>query len=95
MKSSHVKSPSRESGTSRSRKNRMASAPQRSAISRGFTMFPSDFESFCPSNCTQPWPRILRGKGSLALISIAGQITQWNRVMSFPMTWRSAGQYFL
>jgi hypothetical protein len=27
-------------------------------------------------------------------MSIAGQITVWNRVMSFPMTCRSAGHHF-
>ena len=42
-----------------------------------------------------PWPKTCRGSGSFAAISIAGQMTAWNRVMSLPMTWRSAGHHFV
>ena len=45
----------------------------------------------CPLTVMNPWPKTCRGSGSPALISIAGQITAWKRVMSLPMTCRSAG----
>jgi len=40
-----------------------------------------------------PWPKIDRGNGMSAASSIAGQITQWNRVMSLPTMCRSAGHH--
>jgi hypothetical protein len=43
---------------------------------------------------TQPWPNTCFGSGRPALINIAGQTTVWKRVMSFPMTCRSAGHHF-
>jgi hypothetical protein len=44
-----------------------------------------------PFSVMKPWPKICRGSGNCALISIAGQITAWKRVMSLPMTCRFAG----
>jgi hypothetical protein len=44
-----------------------------------------------PLMLMNPWPKICRGSATFALMSIAGQITAWNRVMSLPMTCRSAG----
>jgi hypothetical protein len=41
-----------------------------------------------------PWTQTFRGSASPALMSIAGQITVWNRLMSLPITWRSAGHHF-
>jgi hypothetical protein len=46
---------------------------------------------FSPLNVTQPCPKTCRGNARPALISIAGQTTQWKRVMSFPITCTSAG----
>ena len=37
-------------------------------------------------------PEDLFGRGTPADISMAGQRAQWNRVMSLPITWTSAGQ---
>ena len=47
-----------------------------------------------PFSVMNPWPNTCRGSGSFADISMAGQITVWNRVMSLPITWRSAGHHF-
>ena len=47
-----------------------------------------------PFSVMKPWPNTCRGSGSFADISMAGQITVWNRVMSLPITWRSAGHHF-
>ena len=47
-----------------------------------------------PFTVMNPWPKTWRGSGSFAAISIAGQITAWKRVMSLPMTCRSAGHHF-
>ena len=46
-----------------------------------------------PLSVMKPWPKTWRGSGSFGAISIAGQITAWNRVMSLPMTCRSAGHH--
>ena len=54
-------------------------------------MLPSDLLMRSPLKNTQPWPKTCPGSGSFALMSIAGQITQWNRVMSLPTMWRLAG----
>ena len=59
--------------------------------SSGSTAVPSDLLIFSPLRCTQPWPNTCRGSATPALISIAGQMTVWNRVMSLPMTCRSSG----
>ena len=39
----------------------------------------------------KPWTQTWRGGSSPADHSIAGQSIAWNRAMSLPMTWRSAG----
>ena len=54
-------------------------------------MLPIDLLMRSPLKYTQPWPKTCFGSGRPALISIAGQITQWKRVMSLPTMWRSAG----
>ena len=51
-----------------------------------------DLLIFSPPTSSQPWANTLRGNGSPAAISIAGQITAWNRRMSLPTRWTSAGQ---
>src|SRR3546814_1106238 len=56
------------------------------------TAVPADFDIFAPSHCTYPCAHTSRGRATPALSSIAGQITQWNRVMPLPTTCRSAGQ---
>ena len=43
---------------------------------------------------SKPWTQTLRGASMPALHSIAGQKIVWNRAMSLPMTWRSAGHHF-
>jgi hypothetical protein len=47
-----------------------------------------------PSTDMNPWPNTCAGSPIPADISIAGQMTVWNRVMSLPMTCRSAGHHF-
>ena len=49
-------------------------------------MFPIVLLMRSPLKYTQPWPKTCAGSGRRALISIAGQITQWKRVMSLPTT---------
>ena len=44
-----------------------------------------------PWASSQPWTQTRRGASSPALQSIAGQLIVWNRAMSLPITWRSAG----
>ena len=44
-----------------------------------------------PADSSQPWTQTLAGASSPALHNIAGQKIVWNRAMSLPMTWRSAG----
>ena len=46
-----------------------------------------------PFNVMKPWPKTARGSATPALISMAGQMTAWKRVMSLPMTCRSAGHH--
>ncbi len=46
---------------------------------------------FSPPTSSQPCAKTLRGNGSWAAISMAGQITAWNRRMSLPTRWTSAG----
>ncbi len=58
-------------------------------------MFPSDLLMRSPFRYTQPWPNTRPGSGRPALMSMAGQITQWKRVMSLPTMCRSAGHHFL
>ena len=72
----------------------VTSGPRRSAASIGSTIVPSVLLIRWPFNVMNPWPKTCRGSGSSAAISIAGQITAWNRVMSLPMTCRSAGHHF-
>ena len=55
---------------------------------------PADFESFAPPILMKPWAHTLFAGGTPAASSMAGQYTQWKRVMSLPMMWRSAGQNF-
>jgi hypothetical protein len=50
-----------------------------------------DFDIFSPPTSSQPCPKTRRGTGSPAAISIAGQMTAWNRAMSLPTSWY-AGQ---
>ena len=89
---------------SRSRRRRRTESPSRdtaaadrrrsrSAASIGSTIVPSDLLIRWPPSVRKPWPNTWRGSGSSALISIAGQITAWKRVMSLPMTCRSAGHH--
>ena len=47
-----------------------------------------------PPILMKPWPHTLFAGSTPAASSIAGQYTQWKRVMSLPMMWRSAGQNF-
>ena len=51
-----------------------------------------DLLIFSPPTSSQPCANTLRGNGSPAAISIAGQITAWNRRMSLPTRCTSAGQ---
>ena len=47
---------------------------------------------FSPPTSSQPLANTLRGGSRPAAISIAGQMTAWNRRMSLPTRWTSAGQ---
>ena len=58
-------------------------------------MFPIVLLMRSPLKYTQPWPNTCFGSATPALISIAGQITQWKRVMSLPTTCRLAGHHSL
>ena len=55
-------------------------------------MAPRDFDIFSPlSMSSHPWPKTVFGRSSPADISMAGQITAWNLVMSLPTMCTSAG----
>ena len=59
----------------------------------GSTTFPLDLLIFSPSpSITKPCATTLLYSGTPADMSMQGQITQWNHVMSLPMTCASAGQ---
>ena len=47
-----------------------------------------------PAARSQPWTQTLRGSSMPALMSIAGQMIVWKRLMSLPITCRSAGHHF-
>ena len=53
---------------------------------------PFDFDIFSPLVSRKPWPNTVCVTGSPAAMSIAGQITQWKRVMSLPTKWYCIGQ---
>ncbi len=55
--------------------------------------FPRLLLIFRPSAAaTNPCAKMVFGSASPALLRMHGQITQWNQVMSFPMTCTDAGQ---
>ena len=59
----------------------------------GSTTLPSDLDIFWPSGpLTNPWAKTVRGSGTPVARRRAGQITQWNQMMSLPITWRLHGQ---
>ena len=49
--------------------------------------------SFSPPSSSQPWTCTRCGGSSPAASSIAGQYTQWNRMISLPMRWCTAGHH--
>ena len=53
---------------------------------------PLDLDIFSPLVSRKPWPNTVWVTGSPAAISIAGQMTQWKRVMSLPTKWYCIGQ---
>ena len=54
---------------------------------------PSDLDIFWPSlPCTKPCARTARGRGRPTARRMAGQMTQWNQMMSLPMRCTSHGQ---
>ena len=55
-----------------------------SVISDGAMPVSFDFDIFSPPTSSQPWPKTRFGTGSPAAMSIAGQMTAWNRAMSLP-----------
>src|ERR1043166_3836761 len=55
------------------------------------TAAPAVLLSLAPDHCTYPCAHTAAGGGGPAASSIAGQITQWKRVIPLPMTCRSAG----
>src|SRR6266516_2026622 len=60
-------------------------------ISLRFTDVPAVFDILAPASCTYPCAQMRRGRARSAASSIAGQMTQWKRVIPLPMTCRSAG----
>ena len=40
----------------------------------------------------KPWAKTCSGRASPMAMSMAGQMTQWKRMMSLPTMWRLAGQ---
>mmetsp|Transcript_15156 Transcript_15156/g.32229 ORF Transcript_15156/g.32229 Transcript_15156/m.32229 type:complete len:233 (+) Transcript_15156:1828-2526(+) len=89
--SENVRSP--PSGASRTTKYRNESRSNLASTSSGSTTLPRLFDILRPSApCTKPCARTVVGSGSSSDMRSAGQITQWNQVMSLPITWTAAGQ---
>ena len=84
ISSSLEKLPSEPKGNVRIRKNRRASTPNFSARIYGSTTLPLDLDILPPSSSSQPWPNTCLGTGSPRLISMAGQMMEWNRTISLP-----------
>ena len=78
--------------TSLIRKYRVASTPYRATRSSGSMTLPVLLEIFWPSLVHQPCTNSRLGGSRPAASRRAGQYTEWNRRMSLPITWRSAGQ---
>jgi hypothetical protein len=57
--------------------------------------FPSDLDIFSPFTVRWPCEWTVFGSGRPAASRMAGQMTVWNQMMSLPMMWTFAGQYFL
>ena len=47
-----------------------------------------------PSSSSQPWPKTFLGRGRFRLMSMAGQMMEWNLTISLPTKCTSAGQNF-
>ena len=62
-----------------------------STISSGRMPLALDLLIFWPPTRIQPCANTWCGTGWPAAISIAGQITAWNRAMSLPTRWMLAG----
>mmetsp|Transcript_103109 Transcript_103109/g.315437 ORF Transcript_103109/g.315437 Transcript_103109/m.315437 type:complete len:236 (-) Transcript_103109:1164-1871(-) len=81
---------------SRHKYHRTVSQGNLSSKSWGSTTLPRDFDIFRPSDpAIMPWTTTLRGSATPALLSMAGQMTEWNQEMSLPMMCIWQGQNLL
>ena len=69
-----------------------------SMTSRGAMALPRDLDIFSPlpvsslRTMRNPCAKTCSGSASSMAMSMAGQMTQWKRMMSFPTMWYWAGQ---
>lgn len=47
-----------------------------------------------PSSTSQPWPNTCLGRGRPSACKMMGHVMVWKRMISLPIRWMSAGQYF-